>query len=144
MRRKFVLERSKAYICSGNINVVTYAAPPHVVMPPQELPMKKVLLLIVFLVVPFAVNAAQMQHPDLISVVGNLGPEDGNAPVITAKGNMVRVQNADGKTLEVFDITGRKIASLRIDSPDRSFILKLRRGLYLLRVDDVSRKTLVN
>ena len=57
---------------------------------------------------------------------------------------MVRVQNADGKTLEVFDITGRKIASLRIDSPDRSFNLKLRRGLYLLRVDDVSRKTMVN
>ena len=113
-------------------------------MPPQDLPMKKVLLLIVFLVVPFAVNAAQMQHPDLFSVVGNLGPEDGNAPVITAKGNMVRVQNADGKTLEVFDITGRKIASLRIDSPDRSFNLKLRRGLYLLRVDDVSRKTMVN
>ena len=27
MRRKFVLERSKAYICSENINVVTYAEP---------------------------------------------------------------------------------------------------------------------
>lgn len=27
MRRKFVLERSKAYICSGNIKVVTYAEP---------------------------------------------------------------------------------------------------------------------
>lgn len=59
---------------------------------------------------------------------------------ISVKGNQIQVNGAQGLTLEVFDITGKRITSLRIDSPEKNFTLNLRKGCYILRVGKLARK----
>ena len=50
-------------------------------------------------------------------------------------------------TLEVFDITGKCVCSVRIDSNDKTVALNLRKGWYILRVakdkEKVIRKVLL-
>lgn len=55
----------------------------------------------------------------------------------------VRVQDADGKTLEIYNVLGMRIATYRIDSVDKTFTLGLQRGCYILKVGKVVRKTFI-
>ncbi|EJX02798.1 hypothetical protein EVA_09094, partial [gut metagenome] len=41
---------------------------------------------------------------------------------------------------EVFDVTGKKVLSVRIDSADKTISLNLRKGCYILRVAKQTRK----
>ncbi len=59
---------------------------------------------------------------------------------VTASGSSVRVSGANGETLEIFNITGVKVATVRIDSDDKTFTLNLPKGCYLLKIDKVVRK----
>ena len=52
----------------------------------------------------------------------------------------IHIKNAQGETLEVFNITGVRVATVRIDSPDKQVTLNVEKGLYLLRVGNVTRK----
>ena len=65
--------------------------------------------------------------------------EDGEIRV-SVSNTSVRVQNAADKTLEVYDITGIKVASYRIDSTDRVFTLGLPKGYYILKIGNFTRK----
>lgn len=80
-----------------------------------------------------AENVAEIQQPSV------------NAVTITVNNNSdnqeVRVQNAEGLRLEIYNLLGVKVASLRIDSADKTFTLNLGRGCYLLKVGKVVRKT---
>lgn len=55
----------------------------------------------------------------------------------------VRVQDAEGKTLEIYNVLGMRIATYRIDSADKTFTLGLQRGCYILKVGKVVRKTFI-
>lgn len=59
---------------------------------------------------------------------------------ITVSGNNVRVQNAQGATLEIYNITGVKVADFKIDSPDKTVNTGLTRGCYIVKVGKVARK----
>lgn len=59
---------------------------------------------------------------------------------LSVNGSKVHVSGADGETLEVYNLTGVKVASIRIDSNDKSFSLNLQRGCYILKVGKVVRK----
>lgn len=59
-------------------------------------------------------------------------------------GQNVRVTGANGLTLEVYSITGSKVASYAIDASDKSITLNLRRGWYILKVGSVTRKVSIN
>ena len=59
---------------------------------------------------------------------------------LTIKGNNLRVQQAQGKVLEIFSVTGAKVVGMRIDNSDQSVQLNLKRGCYIVRVGDVTRK----
>ena len=59
---------------------------------------------------------------------------------ITANGSSVHVSGANGQTLEIFNITGVRVATMRIDSDDKTFTLNLSKGCYLLKIDKVVRK----
>ena len=48
-----------------------------------------------------------------------------SAVTCTVNGSKVHVTNADGETLEVYNLTGVKVATIRIDSNDKSFSLNL-------------------
>lgn len=59
---------------------------------------------------------------------------------ISAKGNQIRVQNAEGQTLDVYNITGVKVASHRLDSDDKTITLNVARGIYIVKVGKVARR----
>ena len=67
--------------------------------------------------------------------------ENDIAPVsINVKGTQVHVSGAEGKVLEIFNLAGVRVASVRIDSNDKTLSLNLGRGCYLLKVDKIVRK----
>lgn len=59
---------------------------------------------------------------------------------INTKGTQVHVSGAEGKVLEIFNLAGVRVASVRIDSNDKTLSLNLGRGCYILKVDKIVRK----
>lgn len=59
------------------------------------------------------------------------------------EGNSVLVSGAQGKVLEVISLTGREVASYRIDSPSQRIDLNLSKGCYVLKVGKVVRKVAI-
>ena len=64
-------------------------------------------------------------------------------PLLSVDGNTVSVQGAAGQTLEVVSLTGRAVATYRIESPAQRFELNLPKGCYILKVGKVARKVTV-
>jgi len=59
---------------------------------------------------------------------------------ITVRGNQLRVQRADGLSLSVYNITGVKVATHRVDGDDFSLTLNVERGIYIVKVGKVVRR----
>lgn len=55
----------------------------------------------------------------------------------------VTVGGAQGKTLEVVSLTGKKLVSVKIDSPSQRVELNISKGCYILKVGKVVRKITV-
>lgn len=68
---------------------------------------------------------------------------DEQEPQLSVDGNTVNVQGANGLTLEVVSLTGRAVATYRIDSPAQRIELNLPKGCYILKVGKVARKVTV-
>ena len=63
------------------------------------------------------------------------------AVTLSVNGSKVHVSGADGEVLEVYNLTGVKIATYRIDSNDKQVNLSnLTKGYYILKVGKVVRK----
>lgn len=56
------------------------------------------------------------------------------------QGNRVHIINAEGKTLEIYNLTGLRVSVIRIDSNDKQIALTLSRGCYILKVGKLVRK----
>ncbi|MDD5780986.1 MAG: T9SS type A sorting domain-containing protein [Bacteroidales bacterium] len=59
---------------------------------------------------------------------------------VNLNGRTLHVQNGAGLTLEIYSVTGAKVASYKIDTNDKSIRLELPRGCYIVKVGDVARK----
>lgn len=55
-------------------------------------------------------------------------------------GSRVRISNATDEILYVYNITGEKVETIRIDSQDKIVTLNLTKGCYILKVGKVVRK----
>jgi hypothetical protein len=64
-------------------------------------------------------------------------------PTLSVEGNSVSVQGGGGMTLEVVSLTGRAVASYRIESPAQRIELNLPKGCYILKIGKVVRKVTV-
>jgi len=62
---------------------------------------------------------------------------------IKVTGQSVRVTGASGKTMEVYSITGAKVATVAIDANDKTVSLNLSRGWYIIKVGTVTRKVAI-
>ena len=62
---------------------------------------------------------------------------------ITVEGNSVQVAGASGMTLEVISLTGRQVATYRIEGPAQRVELNIPKGCYILKVGKVVRKVTV-
>lgn len=60
---------------------------------------------------------------------------------INVNGSNIRISNASGKILEIYNITGVKIASYKIDSSDKTISLgHLSKSCYILKIGNIVRK----
>ena len=63
---------------------------------------------------------------------------------ITVSGTSVRIQNAPfGSVMEVYDILGVKVTSVRVDSSDKTVTLNLPKGYYIFKIGDLVRKVVI-
>ena len=61
--------------------------------------------------------------------------------VIIATESTVQIKNAEGQVLEIFDMTGQKVAVIKIDSDSKTITLNdMKKGCYILRIGKTVRK----
>ena len=59
---------------------------------------------------------------------------------LSIKDGNVHIVGANGEVMEIFNLTGAKVATVRIDSNDKTFALNLQKGCYLIKVGKIVRK----
>lgn len=65
------------------------------------------------------------------------------APAINVEGRTVSITGANGMTLEVVSLTGRAVATYKIESPAQRIELNLPKGCYILKIGKTVRKVTV-
>ena len=68
---------------------------------------------------------------------------DEQVPQLSVDGNTVNVLGATGLTLEVVSLTGRAVATYKIEGPAQRIELNLPKGCYILKLGKVARKVTV-
>lgn len=63
-----------------------------------------------------------------------------SAVTLTFQNGRIHVTNAEGQCLQVFNLTGVRVANIRIDSNDKQISLNIPRGCYIMKVGKVVRK----
>lgn len=103
----------------------------------ESLLMKKTTLLLLLLIVFFSSPRLLAQEGRKLASI-----ENEQVPILlSVSGNNVRVQNAvPGSVLEVYNILGVRVTSLKIDSTDKTFTLNLPKGWYILKIENIARK----
>lgn len=96
--------------------------------------MKKILLIVLPLMLVFA-PAFAMEYADNENIENNL-----SAVAIAVSGNTVRVSGTNGEDIEVFNLTGVKITTIKTDTTGKTFTVNLQKGCYLLKIGKVVRK----
>ena len=95
----------------------------------------------------FFLVLALLSFSSVMAQDGRKGETVQHEPVsltITVSGTTIRVQNATpGSTMEVYDILGVKITSVRIDTADKTVTLNLPKGYYIFKVGDTVRKVVI-
>lgn len=96
--------------------------------------MKKVYIIALAFVMAFAPVSvfAQMEQDGVEMSVSGV--------TLCIKGDNVHLVGANGEVMEVFNLTGAKVATIRIDSNEKSFALSLAKGCYLIKVGKIVRK----
>lgn len=59
---------------------------------------------------------------------------------ITVNGKSAHVCGANGMTLEIYNLAGMKVSSIKIDAADKVISLNLTKGTYIIKVGDIVRK----
>jgi hypothetical protein len=59
---------------------------------------------------------------------------------IEVKGQTVYISGAQGQTMEVISLTGRRVMSEKIESPSQKIELSVPKGCYIIKVGKVVRK----
>ena len=96
--------------------------------------MKKILIIALTLAMSFAPVSMQAEIPSdgiEVSVSGI---------TLNINGGNVHIVGANGEVMEVFNLTGTKVATIRIDSNEKTFALNLPKGCYLVKVGKIVRK----
>jgi len=85
---------------------------------------------------PTSVSAADAEMPSVEQEM----EEDIN---ISVNGQWVVINGAQGQTLEVVSLTGRRVMTIKIESPAQRVELNVPRGCYILKIGKVVRKVAI-
>lgn len=84
---------------------------------------------------PMAVSASEFEYIQTEQIGDDIS--------ISVNGQTVTITGAQGMTLEVVSLAGRKVMTLKIDSPAQRVDLSVPKGCYILKVGKVVRKITV-
>ncbi len=59
---------------------------------------------------------------------------------VSVAGSTINVKNAQGLVMEVYDVTGKKLAAIRIESNDKTYELSVPKGCYIIKIGKMARK----
>ena len=98
---------------------------------------KKLLIMAVF---AFSLMAVPVMAAPMAIELGVAEQIEEPAPTISVDGNIVSVGGASGMKMEVVSLTGRAVASYKIEGPAQRIELNLPKGCYILKVGKTVRK----
>ena len=87
--------------------------------------------------------ATPLNAMNMVTEMGVAEQVEEQTPTISVENNVVNVQNASGMSLEIVSLTGRAVASYKIEGPAQRIELNLPKGCYILKVGKVVRKVTV-
>ncbi len=102
---------------------------------------KRLLTYSVAVAMLFALPVSMMaSEPEQVSVEQTIEDDI----TITVNGQWVVINGAQGKTLEVVSLTGRRVMTTKIESPAQRVELNVPKGCYILKIGKVVRKVTVH
>ena len=84
----------------------------------------------------FAAMTLQGHASSMVEVID----QDIQATTISVNTSTVHVTGANGQTLEVYNIAGVRVMSIKVEGQDKRFELNLPKGCYIVKVGKVVRK----
>lgn len=105
---------------------------------------KNILIIIVLAICMIMPQTAMAQDVTKNESQKTLVDQELNAVTITANESTVQIKNAASQVLEVFNLAGVKIASIKIDSDCKTITFNdLTKGCYILKVGKTVRKVYI-
>nr|WP_295351358.1 T9SS type A sorting domain-containing protein [uncultured Prevotella sp.] len=103
--------------------------------------MRRLLLTFLFAVSLLAVLPQRMSAAVNIEIIDN----DFQQVAVTVNGNgVLHVTGANGLVLQVYNVLGVRIASIKVEGSDKRIDLPLKSGCYIVKVGNVVRKISIN
>ena len=63
-----------------------------------------------------------------------------SAITIVASGNTVKISGVNGEDIEIFNLTGTKVTTIKTESTGKTYSVNLQKGCYLIKIGKVVRK----
>jgi len=98
--------------------------------------MAKLILILAVMLSMSAAKPAQAAQVSMAEII-ELGEQQ---PAITVQGSNVRVTNASGQTLAIYNVAGVCVQKIKVEGADKCFELNLPKGCYILKVGKTVRK----
>lgn len=103
--------------------------------------MKHIFLFFIFavslLVMPISVQAQNEVAKENVE-------ESFNEVNFVVKDKTIHITNADGKRLEVYNLAGMRITTVKIEGDDVTFTLNITKGYYILKIEKTARKVTIS
>ena len=101
--------------------------------------MRKRLIVYAFSMAMLMIPASMLRASEIVSfAVEQQSIEE--EITISINGQNVTVSGAQGETLEVISLTGRKVMAVKIESPVQRIEINVPKGCYILKIGKVVRK----
>ncbi|MGG6544785.1 UNVERIFIED_CONTAM: T9SS type A sorting domain-containing protein [Prevotella sp. 15_C9] len=62
---------------------------------------------------------------------------------ISISGSVLRVEGANDEMLYIYNVTGVRVMSVKVDGQDKRYNLNLPKGCYIVKVGNVTRKIII-
>ena len=69
--------------------------------------------------------------------------QDFQTVTVSVTGNVLHVVGAEDELLSIYNVTGVRVMSVKVDGNDRRYTLSLPRGCYIVKVGKVVRKVAI-
>lgn len=89
--------------------------------------------LILFLGIPMMAKAAPSVDMEIIDY-------DVSNVAISVQGNVLHVVGANGQMLSIYNVTGVRVSTFRVEGADKRYDLNLAKGCYIVKVGKTVRK----